>query len=286
MKLAQLYSGPAPAISFELFPPNSDEGLRTLGRRLPRLIGLGPDFITVTYGAMGSSRDRTLEIASRLRNDLAQEVAHHLTCVGSDESELSETIARIRGADIENIVALRGDPPRGQKQFEAPPGGYRYAYQLVEHLRKAGDFGIAVAGYPEKHIEATSRRADLTHLKRKVDAGADVVITQLFYDNRHYFEFVDSCQRLGLNVPIIPGLLPIMDVGQIERITKMCGSSLQPALLEKLRSASSPREVITIGVDHTVSQVTELLGQGVRGIHFYVLNRYTHIKEIMEAIGR
>lgn len=284
MRFDELYRASRPAISFELFPPRSDAGARDLESRLPRLIDLNPAFLTVTYGAMGTSRDRTLDIAARLLNDYGQHVAHHLTCVGSSESEIDLTLTRIAAAGIQNIVALRGDPPQGRERFEAVAGGYEHAVELVRRIRARGEFGIAVAGYPEKHIEAPSLESDLFHLKQKVDAGADVVITQLFYDNAHYFDFVDRCRETGIEVPVIPGLLPIMDVGQIQRITRMCGSTLPESLLRRLESAPGREAVVRIGVEHAVGQVRELLDRGVDGIHFYVLNRYRHIAEIMKAI--
>ncbi len=285
MQFNQFYRGDGPVISFEVFPPQTDEGTTRLLDRLPRLKELGPSFITVTYGALGSTQSRTTRIASTIKNKLGFETAHHLTCVGAGPKEIERLLERIAGEGIDNIVALRGDPPRGSEEFRPVPGGYRYACDLVAHIRRFGNFGIAVAGYPEKHLEAPDFQTDLGHLKNKVEAGADLVITQLFYDNRLFFRFVEHCREQGIDKPIVPGLLPILSVGQIKRITGMCGATLPAPLLEQLENAGADEdEVHRIGVEHTARQAVELLESGVAGIHFYVLNRYFHIAEIMEAI--
>lgn len=285
MKFTEYYGNGYPVISFELFPPKTEKGMAELEGRLPRLISLGPSFITVTFGALGSTQERTLEIASRIRNVYGKEAAHHLTCVGLTREKIDETLAEIRSHSIDNIVALRGDPPQGQTEFKPPEGGFRYGNELVDHIRRFGDFGIAVAGYPEKHTEAPDFETDLRNLKRKVDAGADIVITQLFYDNRDFYRFVDCCRKIGIAVPIIPGLLPILNVEQIKRITGICGSTIPKELLLRLMEAGdNQQKVHEIGVNHTANQALDLLAQGVPGIHFYVLNQYFHIAEIMEKI--
>jgi methylenetetrahydrofolate reductase (NADPH) len=285
MKFPDFYSGGDPVVSFELFPPHSDLGLAKLEERLPKLIALQPSFLTVTYGALGSTRDRTLQVVSKIRNEYGKDVAHHLTCVGNTREEIAQLLHDIRKANIENIVALRGDPPQGDTEFKSLKGGYRYGNELVEHIRDFGGFGIAVAGYPEKHIEAPDLETDLNNLKRKVDAGADVVITQLFYDNRFFYEFVKRCRAIGISKPIVPGLLPILNVEQIKRITLLCGSSIPAQLLDQLTQAGDHREKVhEIGIRHTVAQAKDLLTHGVPGIHFYVLNQYFHIAEIMEQL--
>lgn len=285
MKFPEFYSGDAPAISFELFPPKTAAAARRLRKRLPKLISLEPTFLTVTYGALGTTRERTLEVVSTLRNDYGQQVAHHLTCVGHTREELTRILEQIRAQGIDNIVALRGDPPAGETEFVPPPGGFRYANQLVEHINQVDRFGIAVAGYPEKHLEAPDFESDLRHLKRKVDAGADVVITQLFYDNSHFHSFVERCRHSGITQPIIPGLLPILGLPQIRRITDMCGSTIPDSLMQELLEAGDDvSRVREVGIRHTVKQAVDLLGSGVDGIHFYVLNRYFHIAEIMTQL--
>ena len=285
MKFPAFYASPNPVISFELFPPRSEQGLAKLEERLPKLIALEPSFLTVTYGALGTTQGRTLELVSKIRNFYGKEAAHHLTCVGSTQEDISRILDAIRRENIENIVALRGDPPQGQETFSAPEGGYRYGNELVEHIRDFGGFGIAVAGYPEAHIEAPDFETDLQNLKRKVDAGADVIITQLFYDNQVFYHFVDRCRALGITQPIVPGLLPILDLEQIQRITQMCGSRIPQTLFRKLAEAGEDRDrVRKVGIEHTVGQALDLLNHKVSGIHFYVLNQHFHIAEIMEQI--
>ena len=285
MKFPAFYASPNPVISFELFPPRSEQGLAKLEERLPKLIALEPSFLTVTYGALGTTQGRTLELVSKIRNFYGKEAAHHLTCVGSTQEDISRILDAIRRENIENIVALRGDPPQGQATFSAPEGGYRYGNELVEHIRDFGGFGIAVAGYPEAHIEAPDFETDLQNLKRKVDAGADVIITQLFYDNQVFYHFVDRCRALGITQPIVPGLLPILNLEQIQRITQMCGSRIPQTLFRKLAEAGEDRDrVRKVGIKHTVGQALDLLNHKVSGIHFYVLNQHFHIAEIMEQI--
>ena len=298
-----------PVISFEVFPPKTDAAMDNLRRVLPELIDLRPTYMTVTYGALGSTRERTLEIATMIRRDFGWESACHLTCVGSSRADLDRILHDIRRAGIENIVALRGDPPKGETSFGPPPDGYAHANELVAHIRRweqqtSSDdgpaahhspltahhapvtrFGIAVAGYPERHIEAPDAATDLANLKRKVDAGADVVITQLFYDNADYFRFVDSARAAGITHPIVPGLLPILSVKQIRRITSMCGSKIPPTLLADLESASDDDTAAeAVGIRQCVAQATELLRRGVPGIHFYVLNKSSHMRRIMRDL--
>ena len=285
MKFSELYKSERPDISFELFPPRTDRTLAELEERLPKLIALGPSLITVTYGALGSTRDRTLEITSTIKNAYGMESAHHLTCVGSSRDEIGLILEDIRKHNIENIVALRGDPPRGETEFTSPKDGYSHGNELVEHISRVGGFSIAVAGYPEKHLEAPDFETDLQNLKRKVDSGADVVITQLYYDNRNFYDFVERCRAIGIHQPIIPGLMPVLGVEQIKRITSMCGATIPGELLRQLEDAGNDEERIhEISMIHTANQALDLLNQGIPGIHFYLLNRHFHIAEIMEQI--
>jgi len=285
MKFSQIYRSRGPVISFELFPPKTGKGMKSLESRLPRMIDLEPDFMTVTYGAMGTTREKTLEIASLIKNRYGMETAHHLTCVGASRSELDEQIAEIGRHGIDNIVALRGDPPQGSQRFTAHKDGYANAYQIVKHIRNRGGFSVAVAGYPEKHIEAPDFDTDLARLKEKTDCGADVVITQLFYTNQSFYRFEGRCRELGIHQPIIPGLLPILSAQQIKKISSLCGCTLPGELLEGLHQAGdNNNRVCSLGIDYTVQQALDLLDHGVDGIHFYVLNRYFHIAEIMQGI--
>jgi len=282
-----------PIISFEIFPPKTDRAYDNLKFELSILADLHPDFITVTYGAMGTTRDKTLNIASLIKDQFGVESACHLTCVGATKSELDSILQSIHDAGVRNIVALRGDPPEGEKNFITHQGGYSHGNELVEHIRKfeikTGNknyFGIAVAGYPEKHIEATEFDADLRNLKRKVDAGADVIITQLFFNNDYYFYFVSRVREIGITVPVIPGIMPILSAKQIQRITSMCGTTIPNELKEKLDSTiEDDGKARDIGIKQCIQQSKDLLSHGVPGIHFYVLNKSSHMIRIMEALS-
>jgi methylenetetrahydrofolate reductase (NADPH) len=275
-----------PVISFEVFPPKTEKALEQLLDVLPRLIALQPSYMTVTYGALGSTQARTLEIASLIRKRYRFDAASHLTCVGASREEIDSILNRLTDEGIENIVALRGDPPQGETKFVAPEGGFRHASELVAHIKRTARFGIAVAGYPEKHIEAPDLATDMRHLKAKVDAGADVVVTQLFYDNADFFAFERKLRALGVKVPLVPGLLPIQSFSQIKRITSLCGAKIPPALHGELDAAGDDEaKVQEIGVRWTVDQCRELLARGVPGIHFYVLNRAAHMEKILAQIA-
>jgi methylenetetrahydrofolate reductase (NADPH) len=285
MKFSELYKSQRPDISFELFPPRTDRTLAELEERMPKLIALDPSLITVTYGALGTTRERTLEIASKIKNVYGMETAHHLTCVGSSREEIGLILEDMRKHNIKNVVALRGDPPRGETEFIPPKDGYSNGNQLVEHISRVGEFSIAVAGYPEKHMEAPDFKTDIQYLKRKMDSGADVIITQLYYDNRHFYDFVERCRAAGMNQPIIPGLMPLLSLEQIKRITSNCGATIPAELLRQLEDAGDDAErVHEISIAHTTNQALDLLSQGVVGIHFYVLNRHFYMVEIMERI--
>ena len=282
-----------PVISFEVFPPKDDAGMERLRGILPKLVALRPTYMTVTYGAGGSTRGRTLEIAALIKQQFGLEAASHFTCVGSSRAELDQILGQLRSLEIRNLVALRGDPPKGETKFTPAADGLAYGNEMVEHIRRfetkdgRGPFGIAVAGYPEKHIEAPDMESDLANLKRKVEAGADIVITQLFYENAHFFRFVDAAHAQGIRVPIVPGLLPFLSVKQVRRFTALCGAQIPAPLQAELDSAGDDEaKAEEIGVRHTIAQATELLARGVPGIHFYVLNRAAHITRIMGGIAR
>jgi methylenetetrahydrofolate reductase (NADPH) len=275
MTLSAAYGPGKFGLSFELFPPKTPQGEATLFEHVARLVEFDPGYITCTYGAGGSTQDTTLGIVARVRREFQIPVATHLTCVGATVDQLCDYLRRATGEGVENVVALRGDPPRGDTKFQAVPGGLSYANELVSLVRsKFADCGIAVAGYPEMHQEAPSPQADLANLKRKVDAGADVVITQLFYNNADFFAFRDECRALGIEVPIIPGLLPITNLAQIKRITSLCGAKLPADLVAGLEAAGDDVDKqFELGVDFAIRQTQELVDAGVPGIHFYVLNR-------------
>jgi len=282
-----------PIISFEIFPPKTNKGMDNLKNELAQLVELGPDFITVTYGAMGSTREKTLEIASLIKNHFGIESACHLTCVGATKTELDIMLQKIYDAGVRNIVALRGDPPEGEETFIQPEDGYSYGNELVEHIRnfevRTGNknyFGIAVGGYPEKHVEAPELEADLANLKRKVDAGADLIITQLFFNNDFYFDFVKRVRDIGITVPIVPGIMPILSAKQINRITSMCGTAIPDNLRKELDTAiDDDDKARDIGIAQCINQSKELLSRGVPGIHFYVLNKSGHMITIMDALS-
>lgn len=258
-----------------------------LFRHVERLVEMGPSYITCTYGAGGSTQDRTLEVISGVRQKYELPVATHLTCVGCTPDQMRQYLEKARQLGIQNVVALRGDPPRGEKKFRPVAGGFSYANELVEFVRREfADMGIAVAGYPETHQEALSPDADLENLKRKVDAGADVVITQLFYENDDFFKFRDRCEQIGIRVPIVPGLLPVTNCAQIKRIASLCGAKL-PAEFERdlERHADDPAGQFEVGVEYAVKQTAELLDAGVAGIHFYVLNKSEATERVLSAVS-
>ena len=275
MKFSAAYGPGKFGLSFELFPPKTPQGEGTLFEHVARLVKFQPQMITCTYGAGGSTRDTTLGIVARVRREFKLPVATHLTCVGSTVDQLRDYLRRSEGEGVENVVALRGDPPRGDATFRPVPGGLSYANELVSLIRgEFPRFDIAVAGYPETHQEAPNPEVDLRNLKRKVDAGADVVITQLFYDNADFFEFRARCDAIGIRVPIVPGLLPITNFAQIKRITALCGAKLPADLVAGLEAAGDDAvRQFELGVEFATRQSEELLAAGVPGIHFYVLNR-------------
>jgi methylenetetrahydrofolate reductase (NADPH) len=288
MTLSAAYGADKFGLSFELFPPKSAQGVANLFQHVSRLVEFRPGFITCTYGAGGSTQELTLEIVARVRREFRLPVATHLTCVGRTVAELRDYLRAAQIADVQNVVALRGDPPRGDTVFRPVEGGLRYANELVALIR--GEFpalGIAVAGYPETHQEAPSQEADLANLKRKVDAGADVVITQLFYDNEDFFRFRERCQALGIRQPIVPGLLPVTNFAQIQRITSLCGAKLPVDFMRRLESAGDDAEAqFAIGVEFATRQTQALIDAGVPGIHFYVLNRSEAAAEVLSNVSR
>jgi methylenetetrahydrofolate reductase (NADPH) len=286
MKLAEAYGPNKFGLSFELFPPKTAAGEDALWRNLAELMTFQPSFVTCTYGAGGSTRDKTLEIVTEVQRRHGCAVASHLTCVGSTADQLRSYLATAKDRGIENIVALRGDPPRGETTFTPVAGGLTYANELVALIRgEFPHFGIAVAGYPETHQEAPSAEVDLENLKRKVAAGGDVVVTQLFYDNTDFLRFRDRCQAIGIRTPIVPGILPLTNYAQVMRITQMCGARLPEVLLEKLNCAGDDETAqFEVGVDHAIQQVRELIAAGVPGIHFYVLNKSPATVRVLEAV--
>lgn len=287
MRISDLLARPGPHFSFEFFPPKTDQGEATLFETIRRISDLHPAFVSVTCGAGGSTRGKTVEWTSRIKRDLNLEAVAHLTCLGLQRQELLGTISEIEAAGIDNILALRGDPPANDPNFQPPPGSCQYASDLIALVRETYPGACVIgAAYPEGHVHAPSKEEDLRRLKEKVDAGLDVVITQLFFDNRHYFEFLERAGTAGIGVPIIPGIMPVTNVDQVERFTKMCGATIPDSLRVQLdRVKSDPQEVIATGVEHAVRQCRELLAHGTPGIHFYTLNRSPATRLILQGLG-
>lgn len=285
MTLASHYKQSQCAISFELFPPKTPAGLESLCDSVRRLSTFQPSYFTCTYGAGGSTQGTTLDVLQRVREVTNLPVASHLTCVGATVQQLEDYLNAAKSQAIDYIVALRGDPPQGTEQFEAVKGGLRYANELVELIRaKFNEFGIAVAGYPEVHQEAADAQTDMDNLKRKVDAGADVVITQLFYDNADYHRFVEKCTLAGITIPIVPGILPVTNFAQATRIAKMCKARIPDSLASSMAGHDQPGDQFRIGVEHARQQTIDLIQQGVPGIHYYVLNKSEAATAVLEAV--
>ena len=287
MHIRDLFGLGQPVFSFEFFPPRSDEAAAQLERTISALRPLEPSFVSVTYGAGGSTREKTIDIVSRIRRDTGIEAMAHLTCAGSTRDELAQVLGRLADAGVENVLALRGDPPKGQSAFQAVDGGFSYASELVRFIRQnhSGRFSVGAAAYPEKHIECGNPAVDLANLKRKIQEGVDFLITQLFFDNRRYFEFVERARKNGITQPIVPGIMPITNAAQIERFTVSCGASLPYDLAEELdRRRNDPAAVQQLGIVHAVEQCIGLLKAGAPGIHFYTLNRSHATVEIFQTL--
>ena len=275
----------APVFSFEFFPPKSDEGEANLRRALRELSPLAPDFVSVTYGAGGTTRDRTVDIVASLRQEFGLEAMAHFTCVNATVDDLRGTLDRMRDAGVENVLALRGDPPEGQDRWTQTDGGLEHSSELVALIETEYRFAIGAACFPETHIDAVDAESDLRHLKEKVDAGARFLITQLFFDNAVYDEFVVRARDAGIDVPIIPGIMPITNVHQIKRITALCGSEIPARLRYALESrADEPEAVSELGVAYATLQCAELLANGAPGVHFYTLNRSPATRAILGAL--
>ena len=288
MTIADAYGPNRFGLSFELFPPKTAEALASLEHHVAELVKFQPSFITCTYGAGGSTQDRTLEVIGAVRQRHNLPVATHLTCVGRTPDQLLTYLTRAQELGVDNVVALRGDPPKGETEFTPIKGGFRYGNELVAFIRRElPHLGIAVGGYPEKHLEAPSLDVDLENLKRKVDAGADVIITQLFYHNDDFFRFRDRCAQLGITVPIVPGMMPVTNFAQIQRIASLCGAKLPSDFQAALeRHKDDPDGQFEVGVEFAAQQAAELMSAGIPGIHFYVLNKSEATKRVLTALRR
>jgi len=284
-RIDQILEETHPCFSFEFFPPKTEEGEKNLRSALEELQKDKPSFVSVTYGAGGSTRDRTISIVKWIRQDLGIEAMAHFTCVGATVEELRRTLDEIRAAGIDNVLALRGDPPQGQTEWTKTEGGLEYSTQLIELIRGGYEFAIGAASFPEVHLEAESPEADLRFAKEKQDAGATFLITQLFFDNAFYFDFVERAREAGITVPIIPGIMPVTNYSQIKRMTDMCGASFPEQYESELEARKDdPDATADLGVAYATLQCADLLARGAPGIHFYTLNRSPATRAILAAL--
>jgi len=285
MRIGELLRQKRPCISFEFFPPKTDEGVEKLMATVKALRILNPGFVSVTYGAGGSSRTRTLEVVKRIKGELDIESMAHVTCVGHSAGDLRALFSELADAGVENIMALRGDPPKGDDTFVAPPGGFGYAVDLISLLSREFSFSIGAAAYPEKHLEAESLESDIRNAIRKVRAGAEFLVTQLFFDNDAYFAYVERLRDAGVDVPVLPGIMPITNYESIARITRMSGARIPQRLLAELEArVDEPEAVAELGVAFTTLQCHELLARGAPGLHFYTLNRSPATRAVVSAL--
>lgn len=285
MKISQMLAAGSPTVSFEFFPPRDDAGFERLFSTIEALQPLTPSFVSVTYGAGGTTRRKTVELVQRIRRDIGIEAMAHLTCVGADRAEITQVLESLETGGIDNVLPLRGDPPPGQSRFAPVPDGFRYASELVAFIRDRYDFCLGGACYPETHPEAPSAEIDLANLKRKVDAGAEFLITQLFFDNRDFLRFRDRALEARITAPIVAGIMPILSLDQTKRFASMCGASIPSALMQRMEAVSDDSQSIrAIGIEHATNQCRELLREGVAGLHFYTLNRSPATRAICREI--
>ena len=285
MRIAEKIRSRRPFFSFEFFPPKDDAAEKNLFATIETLKPLDPGFVSITYGAGGSTRARTVDLAKRLCADAGLDVMAHLTCTGASVDELRDVLGELRRGGIENVLALRGDPPKGTAGFVAAEGGLQNSTDLVTLVKKEFSFCVGGAAYPEKHPEAASFDADLAALSAKVRAGAEFLVTQLFFDNARYVEFVERARQWGITVPILPGIMPITNYEQIDRFTRMCGATIPASLRDELEARrEDPQAVIDLGVAYATLQVADLLARGAPGIHFYTLNRSPATRAVVSAL--
>jgi len=285
MRIEELFRRGRPVVSFEFFPPKSPEAEKRLVEAIEKLRPLEPAFVSVTYGAGGSTREKTVELVGRIRRQWSIEAMAHLTCVGATKAELEAVLGRLADQGVENVLALRGDPPKGEAAFVATAGGLRYASELAALVARTGRFCIGGACYPEGHVECRDLADGVQHLKQKVDAGARFLISQLFFEPKVYFDFVARARQAGIAVPIVPGIMPVTNVEQLERFTSMCGASIPADLKVRLeRVRDDPQVVMNVGIDHATAQCAELLRGGAPGIHFYTLNQSPSARAVFENL--
>ncbi len=287
MRIDEILGLGRPAVSFEFFPPKSEEGFRSLYKTIDDLHPLDPSYVSVTYGAGGSTRAKTVELVTKIQTELKIRSMAHLTCVGHTADEIGRILDDLWNAGIVNVLALRGDPPAGQSSFVATEGGFGYADELTRFVKSRHDFCVGVAGYPEGHPQCLNRTRDLEHLKAKVDNGGSFVITQLFFDNAEFYRFRDAARAMGIKAPIAAGIMPILNVSQIKRFVSMCGAKIPHPLLTRLEPLEKdPESVYAAGVEHAIRQCQDLIDNGVDGVHFYTLNKSKATVEICKALKR
>ena len=285
-RIEGLFGRDKPVFSFEFFPPRDDEAANRLIQTVGELGSMyAPDFVSVTYGAGGSTRGRTLELVTRIQSELGLTAMAHLTCVGHTRDELGGVLERLSKGGIRNILALRGDPPKGESEFREVEGGFRHGSELASFVRERGGFSVGGACYPESHPESSSPEDDLRWTKHKVECGVGFLVSQLFFDDADYFSYVERARAAGITVPIVPGIMPITNVAQIERFTRMCGARIPGDLHKRLtKFQDDPSVVMAIGIEHAIRQCRELLEGGAPGIHFYTLNKSHATRSILAAI--
>ena len=286
MKLADLYARAGLTLSVEFFPPKTDKGEENLFNEIEIIKRLHPGFCSVTYGAGGSTREKTVDLVDTIHSRCGLEVMCHVTVVGQSKDDARGILQNLKSRGIENLLALGGDPPQGMADWRPHPDGFHHAIELVREAIKVGGFSVAVAGFPEVHPRATSRESDLRFLKEKVDAGAVAIITQLFFDNDDFFRFADDLHKLGVNVPIIPGILPLLSASQVRRFTSLCGSKIPPRLEQQLiKVESDDAAAVELGIEYATRQCEGLIQYGVRGLHFYSLNKAYSLAAICRNLG-
>ena len=286
MKLADLYAGPGLTLSVEFFPPKTDKGEENLFREIEIIKRLKPAFCSVTYGAGGSTREKTVDLVDRIHRECGLEVMCHLTVVGQSKDDARAVLKKLKKKGIQNLLALGGDPPQGMTDWKPHPDGFHYAAELVREAKTLGGFSIAVAGFPEVHPRAESRASDLRFLKEKVDAGAVAVITQLFFDNEDFYRFAEDLRNLGVTVPIVPGIMPVLSAPQVRRFTTLCCSKIPPRLESELAKVENDDDAaVEVGIEYATEQCEDLIKYGVPGIHFYSLNKSHSLQAICKNLG-
>ncbi len=292
MKISEILKQVKRSISFEFFPPKSAEGEEALFKTIKELEFINPTFVSITYGAGGTTRERTIRVVKKIHTQTNLTVMAHQTCIGHTRKEIIDILSQYKEIGVQNVLALRGDIPQGQEEtFVFPPDGCRYANELVSLIRETfGDwFSIGVAAYPEGHPESPDLDTDIYYFKKKVEAGAEFAITQMFFDNRYFYNYIEKLQKEGIDIPVIPGIMPITNFKQIKKFADMCGATIPGELIQKLQAvADKPEEIEKIGIDYAIQQCEDLLKNGVKGLHFYTLNKskatieiYNHIKDLL-----